>query len=47
MGRLFASTMKMKQIISFVFLSFASNRKYESAVKTELTEIVCQGLAAF
>ena len=46
MGSLFASTMIMKQIISFIFLSFTSNRKY-IVVKTWLPEIVCQCLAAF
>ena len=46
-GSLFASTMIMKQIISFIFLSFTSNRKYNSVVKTWLLEIVCQCLAAF
>ena len=47
MVSLFASTMIMKQIISFIFLSFSSNRKYKSVVKTQLPEVVCQRLAAF
>ena len=34
MGSLLTIVMIMKQIISFIFLSFTSNRKYESAVKT-------------
>ena len=34
MGNLLASTMIMKQLISFIFLSFTSNRKYKSVVKT-------------
>ena len=47
MVSLFASTMIMKQIISFIFLSFTSNRKYKSVVKTHLPENICQRLAAF
>ena len=48
MGNLYASTMMMKWIISLIwFLSFTSNRKYESVFKTQLPEIICQRLAAF